>query len=131
MYILGINAYHADAAACLIKDGKLVAAIEEERIRRIKHWAGFPSESIKFCLGYAGIRIQDIDHIAISRDPKANYWEKIVFVLNTRPSLTSLWNRFANKRKVAGIKKELRPHTFRHSFSHNVHQFTQDMRVHN
>lgn len=107
MYILGINAYHADAAACLIKDGKLVAAIEEERIRRIKHWAGFPSESIKFCLGYAGIRIQDIDHIAISRDPKANYWEKIVFVLNTRPSLTSLWNRFANKRKVAGIKKEL------------------------
>ena len=107
MYILGINAYHADAAACLIKDGKLVAAIEEERIRRIKHWAGFPSESIKFCLGYAGIRIQDRDHIAISRDPKANYWEKIVFVLNTRPSLTSLWNRFANKRKVAGIKKEL------------------------
>lgn len=107
MYILGINAYHADAAACLIKDGKLIAAIEEERIRRIKHWAGFPSESIKFCLGYAGIRIQDIDHIAISRDPKANYWKKILFVLKTRPSLRSLWNRFVNKSKVAGIKEEL------------------------
>lgn len=107
MYILGINAYHADAAACLIKDGKLVAAIEEERIRRIKHWAGFPSESIKFCLGYAGIRIRDIDHIAISRDPKANYWKKILFVLKARPSLKLLWNRFVNKGKVAGLKEEL------------------------
>ncbi len=107
MYILGINAYHADSAACLIKDGKLIAAVEEERIRRIKHWAGFPSESIKFCLGYAGIRIQDIDHIAVSRDPKANYWKKIWFILKTRPSLSYIWNRFVNKRKLSGIKEEL------------------------
>ncbi|MDP1689555.1 MAG: carbamoyltransferase C-terminal domain-containing protein [bacterium] len=106
MYILGINAYHADSAACLIKDGKLIAAIEEERIRRIKHWAGFPSESIKFCLGYAGIRIQDIDHIAISRDPKANYWKKVWFILKTRPSFGWLWNRFVNKRKVKGLEDE-------------------------
>ena len=51
MYILGLNAYHGDSAACIFKDGVLVAAIEEERLRRIKHWVGFPSESIKFCLG--------------------------------------------------------------------------------
>ena len=49
-YILGLNAYHADAAACLVKDGTLVAAVEEERFRRIKHWGGFPSESIRYCL---------------------------------------------------------------------------------
>jgi predicted NodU family carbamoyl transferase len=47
MIILGINAYHGDSAACIVIDGKLVAAIEEERIRRIKHWAGFPSEAIR------------------------------------------------------------------------------------
>ena len=50
-YILGLNAYHADAAACLVKDGTLVAAVEEERFRRIKHWGGFPGESIRYCLG--------------------------------------------------------------------------------
>ena len=54
-YILGLNAYHADAAACLIKDGELLAAVEEERFRRIKHWGGFPSESIRYCLAEAGI----------------------------------------------------------------------------
>ena len=107
MYILGINAYHADAAACLLKDGKLIAAIEEERIRRVKHWAGFPSESIKFCLGYAGIRIQDVDHIAVNLDSKANYWKKVWFVLKPQPSIRSLWGRFMHKRKVAGVKEEL------------------------
>ena len=75
-YILGINAYHGDSSACLIKDGKLIAALEEERIRRIKHWAGFPSESIKFCLNFAGIGIKDINYIAIGRKPKAHTLEK-------------------------------------------------------
>ena len=55
-YVLGLNAYHADAAACLVKDGDLVAAVEEERFRRIKHWGGFPSESIRYCLAEAGHR---------------------------------------------------------------------------
>jgi len=49
-FVLGINAYHGDASACLRKDGALIAAAEEERFRRIKHWAGFPSEAIRFCL---------------------------------------------------------------------------------
>ncbi|MBS0540447.1 MAG: carbamoyltransferase, partial [Proteobacteria bacterium] len=56
-YILGLNAYHADAAACLVKDGELVAAVEEERFRRIKHWGGFPSEAIRYCLKEAGITL--------------------------------------------------------------------------
>ncbi len=50
MIVLGLNAYHADSAACLIVDGKLVAAAEEERFRRIKHWAGLPTQAIDYCL---------------------------------------------------------------------------------
>ena len=50
MYILVLNAYHGDSSACIFKDGEFIAAIEEDRIRCIKHWAGFPSEFIKFCL---------------------------------------------------------------------------------
>ncbi len=49
-YILGINAFHGDSSACLVKDGALVAAVEEERFRRVKHWAGFPTEAIRYCL---------------------------------------------------------------------------------
>ena len=60
-YVLGLNAYHADAAACLVKDGDLVAAVEEERFRRIKHWGGFPSESIRYCLAEAGISLADVE----------------------------------------------------------------------
>jgi carbamoyltransferase len=53
--ILGINAYHADAAACIVRDGKLLAAAEEERFRRVKHWAGFPSQAISYCLSEAKV----------------------------------------------------------------------------
>ena len=67
-YILGLNAYHADAAACLVKDGELVAAVEEERFRRIKHWGGFPSEAIRYCLREAGISLGDVDHVAVNSD---------------------------------------------------------------
>ncbi|GAG37695.1 unnamed protein product, partial [marine sediment metagenome] len=58
MIILGINAYHGDSSVAIIKDGILLAAIEEERIRRTKHWAGFPSEAIKWCLSYTGTDIR-------------------------------------------------------------------------
>ena len=78
MYILGINAYHGDSSACLLKDGKIICAIEEERIRRIKHWAGFPSEAIKFCLNDAGINISDIDYITIGRNPSAHLAKKLL-----------------------------------------------------
>ena len=57
MIILGLNAFHGDSSACLVVDGELVAAAEEERFRRIKHWAGFPSEAVKYCLRAGGIGI--------------------------------------------------------------------------
>jgi len=78
MYILGINAYHGDAAAALIKDGRLVAAVEEERFNRIKHCAGFPTQSIQYCLGAAGIDIEQVEHVGISRDPSAHLHKKVL-----------------------------------------------------
>ena len=60
MYILGLNIFHGDSSACLLCDGKLIAAAEEERFRRVKHWAGFPSESIKWCLSEANIGLNEI-----------------------------------------------------------------------
>src|ERR1051325_1903889 len=79
MYILGINAYHGDAAAAIIKDGKLLAAAEEERFNRIKHCAGFPTQAVRYCLQAARIGIEDVDHIGISRDPSAHLHKKILF----------------------------------------------------
>ena len=70
--ILGINCYHADSSACIIKDGQIIAAIEEERINRIKHWAGFPLHSIIECLKISNIRAEDITDIAINTNPKSN-----------------------------------------------------------
>lgn len=78
MYILGINAYHGDAAAALIKDGRIVAAVEEERFNRIKHCAGFPTESVRYCLDAAGIGIEAVEHVGISRDPSAHLYKKIL-----------------------------------------------------
>ncbi len=107
MYILGINAFHGDSSACLIKDGVVVCATEEERIRRIKHWAGFPSEAIKFCLNDEGITIDMIDHITISRNPKINLQKKILYVFKNPLSILSSLQRFINSKKVVSIKKEL------------------------
>jgi carbamoyltransferase len=77
--ILGINAYHGDAAAAIVRDGELVAAAEEERFNRRKHCAGFPSLSIQYCLEEAGITIDQVDHIAISRDPSAHLHKKVLY----------------------------------------------------
>ena len=79
MYILGINAYHGDAAAAIVRDGKLIAAVEEERFNRYKHSAGFPTQAIKYCLEAAGIGLEDLDHVGISRDPSAHLHKKILF----------------------------------------------------
>ncbi len=105
MYILGINAYHADTSATLIKDGQLVAAVEEERFRRVKHWAGFPSLSIQYCLKKAGISLHDLDHIAVSRDPRAHLPAKILYMLSHRPSLALIQDRLANMRKINSIRQ--------------------------
>jgi len=107
MMILGINAYHGDSSACLLVDGKLVAAAEEERFRRIKHWAGFPSESIRYCLEEAGISLSDVDVVAINSDPKANLMKKIGFTLKKRPELGLIMDRLKNQKERRSIEQEL------------------------
>ena len=96
--ILGLNAYHADSSAAIFVDGILIAATEEERFRRIKHWAGFPSEAITFCLGEVGCTLQEVSAITIGRDPTAKKLNKAAFVLKHPLIAKSLWNqRSANK----------------------------------
>lgn len=108
MIIVGINAYHGDASAAIFVDGKLIAAIEEERFTRIKHWGGFPSQSIAFCLKEAGVSFKDVDYYAIGRDPRAKFIKKL-FYLISHPSgnITAIKERILNSRKVASIEKEL------------------------
>ena len=107
MYILGINAYHADSSAALFKDGKLLAAIEEERFRRIKHWAGFPSMAIEFCLHKAGISASQLDHIAIGRDPYAKLGRKILYLLkNPGGGWEAVRSRIRNAKKVSSLENE-------------------------
>jgi carbamoyltransferase len=100
MYILGINAYHAGSSACLIRDGQLVAAAEEERFNRRKYWAGFPVQAIQYVLQEAGISPYDLDHIGISRDPNANLMKKVLFTLARRPSLDLVRSRLASAGEV-------------------------------
>ena len=80
-YILGVNAYHGDSAACLVAGGQLLAAAEEERFRRIKHWAGFPTEAIRYCLSEAGIGLGDLAVVALNSEPRAHFGRKIRYAL--------------------------------------------------
>ena len=104
MNIIGINAYHADSSACLVIDGKLINAVEEERFTRIKHWAGFPIQSIKFCLENANLKISDIDKISLNFDPNANLLKKILFIIKKKPSVGLILNRLKRKKKYQSIK---------------------------
>jgi carbamoyltransferase len=106
-YVLGINAYHGDVAAALVRDGQLVAAVEEERFRRVKHWAGFPTLAIKSVLDIAGIRGRDVQHVAISRDPKANLLRKGLFAVTHRPDPRLVLDRVRNAGKVRDLHAPL------------------------
>src|ERR687895_1905882 len=100
MLILGLNAYHGDVAAALVHDGRLVAAIEEERFRRVKHWAGFPDQAIRACLAIAGAAPKDVDAFAVSRDPRAHLWRKGLFALRHRPNPRLVADRARNAATV-------------------------------
>jgi carbamoyltransferase len=107
MHILGINAFHGDSSACLISDGHIVAAAEEERFRRVKHWAGFPSRAISYCLSEAGIGLDQVEHVAVNSDPKANLWRRVAHVLTSRPDPALLLDRLRNRRRRASVEDEL------------------------
>src|SRR5438270_13743554 len=110
MTILGLNAYHGDSAACLFVDCKLIAAAEEERFRRIKHWAGLPTQAIDYCLREAGLTINEIDHIAVSRKPGVNNLRRLWLVCRRRRDPRLLWQKVRNIRKAATVKEALEAH---------------------
>lgn len=107
MIILGLNAYHGDSSACIVIDGKVISAIEEERIRRIKHWAGFPKEAILSCLKDANINISDVDYIAVARNPSAHLYKKILMGLSRTSMHEFVKDRFLNVVKMTDIKNTI------------------------
>jgi carbamoyltransferase len=105
MIILGLNAYHGDSSACLVVDGRLVCAIEEERIVRKKHWAGMPIKSIKWCLKSANVDARQIDYIAIGRNLYAHLDRKILKLLTKKPSFSFIKSRLENASKIKKVKE--------------------------
>jgi carbamoyltransferase len=105
MIILGLNAFHGDSAAALVRDGKLVAAAEEERFRRVKHWAGFPSKAIAYCLRQAGLALSDVEHVAVNQDSRANLLRKLAYLVTQRPNLGLMLNRLKNRRARGNISE--------------------------
>ena len=126
MYILGINAYHADSSAAIFKDGVLIAATEEERFRRVKHWAGFPSMAVQFCLREAGISLGQVDHISIGRDPMAKLQKKILYLLkNPGGGWNAVLDRVKNARKIASLEDELAAldiNVYKSELKNKIHQ---------
>jgi carbamoyltransferase len=106
MYILGLNTYHADSSAAIFKDGIMVAATEEERFTRVKHWAGFPVKAIQFCLQEAGIKLAQVDYITIGRDTKAKFGKKLLYLLKNPTSVKAAIDRKKNSSKVASLAEE-------------------------
>jgi carbamoyltransferase len=81
MNILGINAYHGNASAALVCDGRLVAAVEDERFNRVKYAAGFPAQAIRYCLRTAGLTLADVDHVGVPRNPWARLGTKMLYAM--------------------------------------------------
>jgi len=128
MVILGINAYHGDASAALVADGKLVAAVEEERFTRIKHCAGFPANAVRYCLQAAGVKPAEIDHVAIAKDPKARMMRKALYAIKIpRLAMERLgaWNKFASVAdeigEALGVRREALKATVHNVEHHKAH----------
>ncbi len=107
MIILGVNAYHADAAAAVVKDGVVAAAAEEERFNRIKHWAGIPTQAIRFCLDHCGINFADVDYLAINTSNSAHRKEKFLYMLKSCPHPGLVIDKLRSRRKRKNILDEL------------------------
>jgi len=130
--ILGINAFHGDSSAAVFEDGQLAAAIEEERINRIKHWAGFPAHAISHCLG--AIDSRELTDVAISRDPKAHFGAKLMRAAVSPTGWPRLMSRSKNSWRVAqlpalfeqneiDVPKGVRYHNVEHHRTHMASAF--------
>lgn len=106
--VLGLSVYHADASAAAVADGSFIAGVEEERLRRIKHWAGFPSQAIRFALDELGAASPaEVDAVAVARQPRAYFWRKALLALANPRSLRRAADRAKNLQQVAGLGEQL------------------------
>lgn len=108
MIVLGLNAYHGDSAAALVRDGKLLFAAEEERFRRVKHWSGLPTQAMRWCLEEAGLKLGDVEVLAINRNPRVNHLRRLLFVLQRRPDLNFILRRLRNIRQAGTVEEAVR-----------------------
>lgn len=127
--LLGINAFHADSAAVLIRNGNIINAVEEERFQRVKHCAGFPREAIRWCLDDAGLTIEDVDHICINTDPKAHQLRRIAYAISNRVSPRFLLKRWKNKRERSDLPSLINE-TFPNSIFRGKFHYIEHHRAH-
>ncbi len=129
MIILGINAYHANASAAIVADGRLLAAVEEERLNRVKYAAGLPARAIQYCLDQAGVKLTEVDHIAIPRDPRARLGTKLRFAIRMPRfafERARVMARFAGIREDLASAFEIAPESIRAQF-HRIEHHTAHM----
>lgn len=127
MIVLGLNVFHGDASAAIVNDGRLIAAAEEERFRRVKHWAGFPIEAIRYCLTEADLPLEAIDRIAVNQDSRVNLIGKLRYLASERPRPSLILERLRNRQSRAGIPRFLARvfpgSTFKGEINHVEHHF--------
>ena len=105
MLILGLNMFHADASAAIVQDGKVVFGIAEERLNRVKHYAGFPTMAIQACLDAVGAKIGDIDHIAVGQDTDANLAEKVRYAISNPAKLLNFIRLRKRKQDIRDVRE--------------------------
>jgi carbamoyltransferase len=127
MLILGLNMFHADASAAIVCDGEVVFAVAEERLNRIKHYAGFPALAIKACLDAVGAKITDIDHVAIGQDSDANLAKKVQYALANPGKILNFIRLRQRKQAMRDLRSlisealEVDPQTLRFQEHHLEH----------
>jgi carbamoyltransferase len=105
MLILGLNMFHADASAAIVQDGKVVFGIAEERLNRVKHYAGFPTLAIQACLDAVGAKITDIDHISVGQDTDANLAKKVRYAISNPAKLLNFIRLRRRKQEIHGVRE--------------------------
>ena len=106
MIILGLNAYHPDASVALMRNGVVVWAAEEERYSRIKHASGFPVLALRACLAENKLSPVELDMVTISKNPRANFLRKMLYVLGKRPSGSLVLDRLKAFKRSSSFQKD-------------------------
>ncbi len=123
MNILGLNAFHGDSSAALLREREFAFAIEEERINRVKHWAGFPMQSINACLNpdnVPNVERAGVSHVAIGRDTNANLWRKVAWVATHPRALNHARQRYRNRSAVTALPEQMEALGLGHARLHFV-----------